>query len=480
MLYAQSPATWTALLWKDFRQVRSLFAIICGALLCTQLLFVSARLGWFNDTMVEAAIGITMVTPLVGIWIVIIACSGMLIGHERETNTWLWNSSMPLSSAQALTSKVLLTLGMAVGCAALLSPGGWAAWIASGTVRPPGWMFLAVASIAVQSVILFFILCLCMRETLHALILGIFLQGIFAGMSLSVWRSVSTGICVSLVITFAFLWILHAVHQWRWQQGQYGSFMVMLQEFGKSIFSPAGHAPFSAAQPSETKMIARLAIRCIWPVWLISLVMIALPLTAKFGDAYALRSIRPICLGFLCVFLGVCAFAPHQVRGRLRFLSDRGVSPARHIGIHLLMAGVFTSITCVIEMSFREWPVQWAECVYLAGLFLLGVIAGSSFRKPIVAVTAAISSGCIALICITQFTSFHGLAFRDVFGWTELEYALPFGCSALFILLPSIVLIQRNQLRFDQPSSGWQFFAATGAAITLPIISMWLYSLWMA
>src|SRR5690606_11982797 len=99
---------WYCLLWKDFMQVRpTLIAVVCGGLVMQLLSLAAER--WLPDVHELTPI-IACVAPI----LYTIGACGMLVGHERQSGSWEWSSSLPVSWGSALASKLLVTVAGAI------------------------------------------------------------------------------------------------------------------------------------------------------------------------------------------------------------------------------------------------------------------------------------------------------------------------------------------------------------------------------
>ena len=106
------PSLWQSLLWKDFQQVKPTFlAVLIGILGLQLVLLVLASIAQTEDAR-SALFGGTVTFACTGPILLALGCSGMLIGHERQSGTWAWSSSLPVSWWQPLGSKLFVsTLG---------------------------------------------------------------------------------------------------------------------------------------------------------------------------------------------------------------------------------------------------------------------------------------------------------------------------------------------------------------------------------
>lgn len=94
--------------WKDFRAVMPMLLVIVLGTVGLQALMVAI---WdYSDPVKAQALFplsyIVILTPFV----ILLGCSGLLIGGERENQSWNWCSSLPIDWRIALLSKLTVTL----------------------------------------------------------------------------------------------------------------------------------------------------------------------------------------------------------------------------------------------------------------------------------------------------------------------------------------------------------------------------------
>ena len=91
------------ILWKDFRQVWQLMIGVAVIQASLQLM-----LGLLEMLLPDDMRGLSPITiniALASPTLLAIACSGVLIGQERQNGCWTWNSSLPVSWRQSLVAK---------------------------------------------------------------------------------------------------------------------------------------------------------------------------------------------------------------------------------------------------------------------------------------------------------------------------------------------------------------------------------------
>ena len=176
LVQQSKPSLWHALLWKDFQQVKSTFtAVVVGVLGVQLILFLASRLIQDQETRTGFMATIVTVAFLAPVFLAL-GSSGMLIGHERQTGTWAWSSSLPVSWMQALASKLVVSIsGSLCVCIPLAILPVW--FLATQAPRLPeatqsAYLVCGGLLIFVEVVAFCFVATLLMRDTLMALVVG--------------------------------------------------------------------------------------------------------------------------------------------------------------------------------------------------------------------------------------------------------------------------------------------------------------------
>ncbi len=104
---------WSHMLWKEFRQIMPTVALLVVATIVLQGL-----VAWFhvrsNQPSFPQIFFLASLTPIFAA----VVSTAVAIGSERQTGTWNWNSSLPISWKTALSTKFLAALA-AMGLSAL-------------------------------------------------------------------------------------------------------------------------------------------------------------------------------------------------------------------------------------------------------------------------------------------------------------------------------------------------------------------------
>ena len=233
---------WQAILWKDLRLLTPSFVtIVVGALVIQMLQFLGVYLSNEPNLRGDAS-AFTMLLTYTAPVLIGMAAGGMLVGHERQTGTWNWNTSLPVVWWHALGAKLVVSFaGIMVAFAVLLIVP-----IAAYRVFEVNTDFVRLLSLAPYSLLVgllttlfLYLFALLLRETLTALVLG--------AMALAVCMIFATTMVVHfiaqsafgitnvfnhplypsiLLLVFAGLValagvVLMPVFRWRWQAGQH-------------------------------------------------------------------------------------------------------------------------------------------------------------------------------------------------------------------------------------------------------------------
>ena len=495
---------WYCLLWKGFMQVRpTLIAVLCGGLAMQLLLLVAER--WLSDAH-EVAPMIACIAPI----LFAIGACGMLVGHERESGSWEWSSSLPVSWRSALTSKLLVTIACAIVTGAVLAVIPVVLLLAGRLVVDNASLVVVYLSgmtiIALLEVIAYFFLAsLLMRETLTALViagLGLCIaQLAIPAMSLSIAsdRLVHWGLTpklanflISFVSSLGIMAIglaaMVVVFRWRWTIGQRTVFGMRASASATTAAVPSAAYVYSTTEgPDAWRALIRLAIASSF--WLrvgaVALVSLALASSA-FWNLWSL-TIIPLVLG--ASMLGLSTFEGDQAHQRYRFLADRGIAPWKLVVSRLgvataWMLGLWCILAyCAVTYALHEWIDEWiliSEICVLA--FLVSALAAICFRNPVVAATVAMVAfigGMIvyglAMNYYIEHSAHLGLSFHHE-PWVNATLTLTLVCSPLakLVLLAAIFRVARRWIVYDGLHLPRYFMAAVLSALILPIVGVFI------
>ncbi len=482
--HQNKPSLWGSLLWKDFQQVKLAFLVLAGGALCMQLLFlIIAFLTSDHEQsrpLFTSLFGIASVTPI----LLALACSGMLIGHERQSGNWAWSSSLPVPWVKCLCSKLIVaTLGSLFASLPL----GIIPAIFANTDLVASYSSLTLL-IFLQVIVICFLATILMRDTLIALLV--------AGTVLTVLHSLSSipllrswpldlfGISPDVVPRFWFVFLSTSIltvglglvvvaFRWRWTYGQLTK-IAFWQERASTIVS--GHFRYresSGARPNEWWMMFVHSLRNNFAMGLLILanLVICSILFLRMDDGLHLFFVSLAMLA-----LGVITFQGDQMLGRFRFLADRGIAPWKLVLSRLVVSvgmAIPAYLVFFIALAFSQGQFSRLMFGPCAGAiaFSLGALASICFRKQVMAIGAAVFVGVFGFIVnVTLFnwvlfdqqilTQVNGNAFESI-----LVRYLPIGA---LIILVSLFWLARRWLVLDKPNLATHFFWVSALALLTP------------
>lgn len=485
----QRSGQWHCLLWKDFMQVRStLIAVVFGGLAMQLLLLVAER--WFDNTH-EATPLIACIAPI----LFAIGACGMLVGHERQSGSWEWSSSLPVSWRSALASKLLVTISSAIVTGAVLAliP---VVLLLTGRLQIDNTSLVVVymsgtTIIALFEVIAYFFLAsLLMRETLTALVI--------AGLGLSVAQvaipTMSLAIASDRLVRWGFtrefamtlisyisslgilaigmVAMLVAFH-WRWTTGQRTVFRMRANTSAAEIPS-AVYVYSTTESPGSWRVLLRLALAS--SLWLrVSAVALASLAFFKFWG---------ITVEFLVLasgILGLSTFQGEQAHQRYRFLADRGVAPWKLVLSRLGVASAWMlGLWCIMLYSPLAFAAaRWMPTTVLCCLaFLVSALAAICFRKPVVAMTVAMVTFIGGLMAYVTAV-FDGMERSRQLGfWFDREWLTTltqlWSPLAMLVLLVGIFCAARRWIVYGGLHLPIYFLAAVVLAFVVQTIGVFI------
>lgn len=485
----QRSGQWHCLLWKDFMQVRpTLIAVVCGGLAMQLLLLVAER--WFAHAQ-EAAPIIAVIAPI----LFAIGSCGMLVGHERQSGSWEWSSSLPVSWRSALTSKLLITLAggivtcvvLAVIPVVLLLPRRLPIDETSLIVVYMSGMTIVAL---LEVIAYFFLASLLMRETLTALVIAGLGLGVaqvaIPAMSLAIAsdRLVGSGLSpefvdflVSYVSSLGILAIgmvaMLVAFRWRWTIGQRTEFRIRANASAAAIPSTA-YVYSNTESPDSWRVLIKLAsVSSLW-----------LQLSAAALASLVFFKFWGIPLEFLVIpsgILGLSAFQGDQAHQRYRFLADRGVAPWKLVLSRLGVAFAWMlGLWCIMLYSPLAFAAaRWMPTIVLCCLaFLVSALAAICFRKPVVAMTVAMVTFIGALMVYVPAVHYGMERSRQLGLWLDYgsltKLAQLWSPLAMLVLLVVIFRAARRWIVYDGLHLPIYFMAAVILALALHIVGVFI------
>ncbi|MFN7874008.1 MAG: hypothetical protein ACK5PB_01735, partial [Pirellula sp.] len=409
------------LLWKDWRVVRQVVVAIAVIMPVLQLLLVMLSFGILaSGGPHEDILGPTVLIAMLAPTFIALGCSGMLIGHERQTGSWGWSSVLPTSWRSALLSKLVVTLiaCLVVFCISAIIP---SVLFASGQLPFASFRSefalvpLVIFLVWFEIVAFFYLALLLFREPLVGLVVAAFAVStaqlivigaltrastdflLWAGLAASretaeMVLMFSLGTLFFVTGTACMVWAF----RWRWTYGQTTPLGVWRGRLRSSPVKAIEYRIRRNVSPTELGSQIVLSFRQSLVVRLICLV--GLGLAAAWLKSYELKLLLSGLAFQIIGIIGATTFAGDQSSGRFRFFADRGVSPRKLVTTRLIAAMTFAVAAYFIYESRMNYGVEWINSfprsvlsppvAFLA--FSIGAFGSLCFRRPIIAVTVTV------------------------------------------------------------------------------------------
>jgi hypothetical protein len=475
-------------LWKDFHQSKSVLLAVAVCHLLIQLILVGGNFLRESATGWGDVVQATLITAAVGALVTVIGSAAMMVGHERQSGTWGWASSLPVSWAHTLFSKLIVSIASSTLIALVLCCVPACVYMFTSTSvgrdNTDSEYFVTVATgIYFQAIALFFLCTLLFKDAMTGVVVAavssIGIQFLVAAVMIESdskhfwsWR------LLDAIITALVFVCMILVYRWRWRLGQNSRFTLQSPGASHSIATKIQYFGF---QPSEGNMLLSLSgqnhLVLRFLVSLISLHFI-------IGTALASGTIdvTAIPLGLAAVVLGLTAFSGDQTNGRFRFMADRGVIPSKMVtsrlivpfGILLTLALIDVAVFSIVQDSWHSsrWILQTAvfgivSFVFGSCLFLLGAFASLCFRQSIIAGFAAASVSIMALILYINACE------ANVSGWNIAwigENAVAWSIIVPLVLLIAIYRSGRRWIEHERPHFFWSYVGTCFLSIIVPLV----------
>ncbi len=472
---------WRHLLWKDFRQVYQLIIGIIVIAASLQLLLGMLERLLPDDfrQFSHGVINVAFASPT----LLAIACSGVLIGHERQSGSWMWSSSLPVSWHQSLVSKLLVWLGAGACMVAVLL--GVAAIVLSinhsslglvlfSTNTDAAWAQLMTLFIAIQVFVYFSIATLLIKDTLLAIVIaafGLFLfhmqVSIISFSSNVVTSTLNYEYFVALAYLISFVIgaiVLAGAYRWRWGVGQFTSFSLFAgAQQRNALAQRAAWQSYagSASRPSELAMLMHHGVRNSF--WLRAIVFCGATtiIYSQFGP-YGLREMAAILSS--CV-LGVSVFSGDQTLNRYRFFADRGVDWKKLLVSHAVVPAFLTLlIVCIAVMFPSPYQASWIYSL-CAPIFIVGMFSSLVFPNSIISITIALAMMLVAF----AFSAFADLVWQRVAPGNELAFVIWVPVATLLVLTVAVRQVP-HWLMQDRFKATGRYFTTMLVAALLPCV----------
>jgi hypothetical protein len=416
-------------LWKDFRQILTVILAVIGGVTLIQLTCLAVRFLVDGPMTWASLIETTLILAGVGSLLSIIGSAAMMIGHERQTGTWGWASSLPASWAQTLASKLIVSFASSVlsGVALCCIP------LVVYTLRrsdipfsllASNYFLITSAAILLQTWAFFFLATLFFKDTMTGMvcasIVGVLVQT-FIGVWMIEYQATNGSLIFvqASVCLFTFLGVIGA-YRWRWRLGQHSEFSLRREKL--SYVVPA-KCVYVVSQPSEWRMLLSLSAQNMF----VFRVLLAVSSTLFLAWLSSLDFNTGFVIAVMSLGFGLTAFMGDQANGRFRFLADRGVHPIAMVTSRLAVPWCWLLWCLVIAVFLNAGigilrpigvPTYWNSlsvelffvwCLIISCCFSVGALASLCFRQPIIACfSAGVVSIMTAVLYSVMADSIHG------------------------------------------------------------------------
>lgn len=492
------------LLWKDWRVVRQVVVAIAVIMPLLQLLLVTLSFVFARGGPREEILGPTVLIAMLAPTLVALGCSGMLIGHERQTGTWGWSSVLPTSWQSALLSKLVVTLSacLVVFCISAIVP---SVLFASGPLsfasfRSEFSLIPIVTFLVWFEIVAFFYLALLLfREPLVALVVGAIAVSIAQLIVIGTLTRASTDFLLSaglapsretaeIVLMFSLGTLFFLVgtacmvwaFRWRWTYGQTTPLRLWDMRLRSAPAKPIEYRVREGISPSEWGSQFVLAFQQMLGLRL--LVISGLVPTVSWLNRYELRDMLSAVVFQSIGILGATTFAGDQGLGRFRFLADRGVSPYRIVTTRLIVATGFVLVglaACKLGMSigsprFGLEFIGFASPELLFLAFSIGALGSLCFRRPIIAVTVTVITlgACGGLLLWAYKELRYVIPFASVRDGISNRLFAAFVVSSACVLLAAVYKIAFTWCSRDRVNLVLRYIAVFPAACAVSLLAL--------
>ena len=470
------------LLWKDYRQLRPAL-IGCWAIMAVILLLTCVRqlLAENRETIFPDAIMLVLAAPTLAA----MAASGILIGHERQTRTWNWSSSLPISWTSSLISKFIIWLvgsGLMVGTLYVLFLLLLQVCRMQGMPHDltPDWISPQMVVSTVFYVPLIVYICfslaaLLWNDTLTAFVgAAIVVSVLFVTTSDLVPRFLlstgtlgpadrlvqSLGIVLgsSVLVLVAGIFMVRA-YRWRWTTGQLASV-----GWAQRVAAPVNsfqrrllwqNAAWSGSAPGEFRML--LIHSLSMSLWIRLMICVGTVLLALSISGNAEGGLPVMIFG--AALMGVTVFSGDQSQSAYKFLADRGVNWWRLLLAHALPAFVLAITPVVLVLAFDTQRLSalagLAFIVAAIGAFILGLFCSLCTRLPLLSVCLTVGALIFTMLAWASVMSFY----------YSLDSGIPPTAGVLMflaeggVLIAATIMLLRRWLVFDRVQGAYYYLA---------------------
>ncbi len=516
------PSLFRALLYKEWRQVRS------GVLwLVAIFLVIDALLTIFKSLALSSADYSYLFYVANGAAPVLaMLVASLTIAQELQTGTWNWSTSLPASPWQSFASKFLVWFAVSFSTVLLLN------LIAAAACRLEIFnpQFDSVAQLSIEQAIfgfalgiqLYFAICIFVFffEPLIGLCIAAALVGILQLLIQSIseyvgWQyssierdgnflSIATLLFLHCLLSVILGVCSYRIYRWRWGAGHFWEWSRRERHPELSLDSVDSWSTTRLRKPTPLKAMLWLDWAGGAKPWLIfgtSIIALTAITRVAMTKGYVEFAgwLVPLCVIAFVAF-GVNSFGKDRWRSRGLFLADKGLYQ-RAVAAKTTYCALFLSIFVLAAAYcqfyefyfinsggrfYHDWKqVAWEITnaaseflVYSFGLFQLSLMAGATFRNPVISVLVAIIYFSLVTFSV-QLTvdQMNG----SVLGPPNLAEMLPgFACLAaifVFVRLPFKQFVTRGKVPI------WPFLIALlmiFLGLLLPTVIRFCRYLWIS
>ncbi len=487
--------SWKYLLWKDFQQVKVLFLACLVCLMASQILVTAVELldPKTSGGVAVAAFAFALICPT----LLALGVAGMTIGNERQTRTWGWCSSLPMTWQQAFASKVLvwvitgvcsLCILLAVAIVCNLVVGRELPWSTT-TSEFGSFAMVQVYAMGVGlcALVFFSIATTILNDTILATSftgVAIAVVSFILGESPDLFAMEIVGVrFIALTLFSAGLLATLTAFRWRWGRGQFSSFSSVRATF---VRAPVGSAlamwqcySTQFRRPLEMWMLLVQSLRGSLVLLGLTLLIIALPSVVNGTRHEALHSILlTLALPFASILLGTSMFASDQTLSQFRFLADRGADWQRVFVCRFASRSILLALLLVTAYEYEYTPDQMRSG--LAGLspkwllvagFCLGMYASLCMANTVVATAVASLTLLLLLLTVLIFGTvekYFQICFIDDPRWLARWFP-----PSLLVVISSAIYLTSRWLVHERIHGARAYCITMVICVCLPIaISM--------
>jgi hypothetical protein len=449
-----------ALIWKETRQLLGICAAVC---ICSVLGFLVA--GWMdhftrNSNPLEFFYSIVPATlaPIP----IVMAGAAIAVGGERQSGTWQWMTTLPISWQSAFFTKLIITILMAAATGLIIF--GIISSIRLAAPSPlsfgigiDGYDYRLMLYAVPIALLWGIIACLCLAEPMVALLVAAVLtltQGLIKNYLLSVLISNSAPVdfgYMALATSLETI-VLFAVAMACFRRAWWNSEPLLSAWFSRTsarLETQTVNTWGTWTNPNSWYAFQWQAFSSIcWPLGLLVLVGIALvlPSIGSTGELYFI-----LIIVITPAILGLFTLLREQTKKQYRFIADRGISPTKFllarsvlpIAIMLTAAVTLVCLLLVLTTKFTSTPTGTLELLVMlpvaVGLYFSFQLGAMTFANPMLALFAAIAFAFVLFSTIITPVQAGG-----VYG-----YFLAVPLSLIALTLPWLLV--RRWMQYDQP-----------------------------